>query len=971
MSSARQNDVNIDKMKRIRKIVIIAAGILILYALFGFFALPRLLQPKLVEAISEYTGRPVTLGEISTNPFALSTTLRNFILTDRNEERLLAFDELYINFEASSLFRGGYAFSEIRLLSPYLRFLNRADGSSNFQDVMPAITDTATAAPVDTTEKPVTVFIDHLLIDQAEVVYEDRQRATPFVARIDSLDLSLRNFATKPQEEGVYQFEAATDKGEGLKWRGNISVIPFHSAGNLALTGLQARTVWEYLQDTFNFEITAGLADFQADYELDFAAAPGVFNLRNGSGALQNLTIIDRRDGTEAVAITALNLRGLEADISKSTLRIGAIESQAGRLFGAFLADSTLSLSTLFLPKPEPLEPDSAAPWQVTIDKMVLEGYTFHLEDRMTTPFAQIEFTPLRMTMANFVYGVPGQAAQLDVAMRLKEGGSIKAHGTYIPEPAETTLEVQVESLALRPFQPYVNSFGKIELKSGTLSLTGRYHDQQRGEQTFMDFKGEVRLETLRAVDLILNQDFLRWGRLDLKRVDYREDPPSVAINEIVARRPYIRMIIGPDRMTNMQHIFGTDSLAAADSLQQDSTQTTPTRIGQVRIIDGSMNFSDLSLTPNFVVAMEEMNGTIKGLSSEELDSAAVDLNGKVDKYAPVTISGLINPLTDDAFTDIVMKFQSIELTTFTPYSGKFLGYKIDKGKLHLDLRYVLSGRTLNSENHIVFDQLTLGEKVDSPDATSLPLKLAIALLKDSKGVIDLDIPVKGSLDDPKFSIMPIVWKALLNLLIKAVTSPFKLLGALFGGGDEDLEYVSFSPGADSLAASQQAKLDSLAKALTERPELKLDVRGTAATSVDREALAIQAIAAQIGLESGPLDSTQMTKAAREGLLKLYTGTFNEDPYLLVPEKDASGKKVPRTEREAAVTAAAYRQLVAQYQVSENDFRTLAQKRAAAIKDHLVAKGGIEELRVFLQDVQIEEAVDGGEVRIKLSLDAR
>jgi Domain of Unknown Function (DUF748) len=957
-------------MKHIKKIAIIAAGILILYALFGFFALPRLLKPKLVEAISAYTGRPVALGEISTNPFALSATLRNLVLTDRNEERLLAFEALYINFEVSSLFRGGYAFSEIRLRTPYLRFLNRADGSSNFQDVMPA-TDTSNATPADTTRKPVTVFIDHLLIDHAELVYEDRQRATPFVARIDSLNLSLRDFATKPQEEGVYQFAATTDKGEGLKWRGNISVIPFRSAGNLALTGFQARTIWEYIQDSFDFEITAGLADFQADYEMDFSVEPGVFNLRNGSGALQNLTIVDRRDSTAAVAIPTLTIRGLEAEINKSILRLGEIESRAGKLFGAYLADSTLSLSTLFLPKPAPLAPDTAASWQVTIGKITLEDYAFHFENRMTTPFAQLEFTPLHLTMTNFVYGVPGQAAQLDVAMHMKSGGRIKVQGTYIPEPAETSLEVQVDSLALRSFQPYVNSMGKIELKSGTLALAGHYHDKLRGEQTFMDFKGEVRVEALRAVDLILNQDFLRWGRLDLKRLDYRQDPPSVTINEIVARRPYIRMIIGSDRVTNIQHIFGVDSLAAADSTQQDSAQATPTRIGQVRIIDGSTNFSDLSLTPNFVVGIEEMNGTIKGLSSEELDSAEVDLNGKVDKYAPVTITGLINPLTANAFTDITMKFQSIELTTFTPYSGKFFGYKIDKGKLNLDLHYVLAGRTLNSENHIVFDQLTLGEKVDSPDATSLPLKLAIGLLKDSHGVIDLDIPVKGSLDDPKFSIMPIVWKALLNLLIKAVTSPFKLLGALFGGGDEDLEYVSFSPGADSLATSQQAKLDSLAKALTARPGLKLDIRGAAALAVDRERLAVKAITAQIRPEGNGLDLTQMTRVERERLLKLYTATFNDDPNLLTPEKNEAGEKIPRAEREAAIIDAAFRQLVAQYQVSESELRALAQNRAAAIKDRLVIKGGIEELRVFLQDVEIKDAAEDGEIRIMLALDAR
>jgi hypothetical protein len=203
------------------------------------------------------------------------------------------------------------------------------------------------------------------------------------------------------------------------------------------------------------------------------------------------------------------------------------------------------------------------------------------------------------------------------------------------------------------------------------------------------------------------------------------------------------------------------------------------------------------------------------------------------------------------------------------------------------------------------------------------------------------------------------------------VTSPFKLLGALFGGGDEDLEYVSFSPGADSLAASQQAKLDSLAKALTERPGLKLDVRGAAALAVDREGLAVKAITAQIRPEGNGLDLAQMTKVERDRLLKLYTATFNDDPNLLAPEKDEAGKKIPRAEREAAIIDAAFRQLVTQYQVSESELRALAQNRAAVIKDRLVVKGGIEELRVFLQDVEIKDTGEDGEIRIKLALDAR
>ncbi len=252
-----------------------------------------------------------------------------------------------------------------------------------------------------------------------------------------------------------------------------------------------------------------------------------------------------------------------------------------------------------------------------------------------------------------------------------------------------------------------------------------------------------------------------------------------------------------------------------------------------------------------------------------------------------------------------------------------------------------------------------------------MPLKLAIALLKDSKGVIDLDIPVQGSLDDPEFSIMPIVWKVLLNVLVKAVTSPFKLLGALFGGDDEDLEFVNFPAGVDTLVVSEQAKLDSLAKALNERPGLKLDVRGVAAPSIDRAALAYQAVAAQVLIDADSIDFSRLTGAEREQIFKLFSNTFSELPNLLVLEKDESGKKIPRDEWEAAVAEAAFQRLVADYQLSEDELRELAQRRAAVIKDRLVLRNGIEEVRVYFLDVNTDASAGEEGVQVQLALDVR
>ena len=266
-----------------------------------------------------------------------------------------------------------------------------------------------------------------------------------------------------------------------------------------------------------------------------------------------------------------------------------------------------------------------------------------------------------------------------------------------------------------------------------------------------------------------------------------------------------------------------------------------PMSIGTVRVIDGSVNYADFWIQPNFAVGIQALNGTIDGLSSDPKSRAKVKLDGKVDRYAPVSINGELNLLAATVYTDIKMSFKGLELTTMTPYSGHFAGYKIDKGKLSVDLSYKVDQRKLNAEQHFVIDQLQLGDPVQSPDAVHLPLKLAIALLKDRNGVIDLPLPITGSLDDPQFKVGPIIWHALVNLLEKAVTAPFAAIGRLFGGGHgEEMKFIDFAPGSAALDASSKQKLDALTKALQEHNQLQLDVPIVYSQELDGPVLAKQ-----------------------------------------------------------------------------------------------------------------------------------
>jgi hypothetical protein len=384
-------------------------------------------------------------------------------------------------------------------------------------------------------------------------------------------------------------------------------------------------------------------------------------------------------------------------------------------------------------------------------------------------------------------------------------------------------------------------------------------------------------------------------------------------------------------------------------------------RIGLITVRNGSANFADQTLEPDFATGLQQLAGTIKGLSSQADARAAVALKGKVDRYAPATIEGEVNPLAAQAYSDLSLRFENIELTNFTPYSGKFAGRRIDKGKLTLDLRYKLVDRELKGENKIVFDQLTLGDPVDSPVALDLPLQLAIAILQDSRGVIDVDLPVSGNLDDPQFSYAGIVWKALTNLIMKAITAPFTLLASAFGGGEE-LGYVAFVPGNADIGSAEMEKLDKLASAFADRPQLQLEVRGAASSELDRKALAHAKLMQKVRGADAAL-TTPLTGAEQRRVLGYYRAQFGDDPQL------PAG--VPDTERVARATDLALARLVETTVVPEDAVRVLARNRGVAIVDYLVTRANVAKERVFLADPDTAAAASSNTVRSELKLAVR
>ena len=395
---------------------------------------------------------------------------------------------------------------------------------------------------------------------------------------------------------------------------------------------------------------------------------------------------------------------------------------------------------------------------------------------------------------------------------------------------------MEARGIEVVPFQPYLADQINLSLTGGAVSSKGVLAVDTSGDGgAKVNYEGSVQVADFASVDKNASQDLLKWKSLDLSGIQFALQPMQIRINEITLAEFYARMILGADGRLNLQNLTAqktepseaveTKTAKPAEPAAPASSQEKQISIGKINLQVGNVYFSDFFVKPNYSANLTGVQGSISELKAEAPGDLAIQ--AKLDNAAPVDIQGKINPLSKDLYMDIAADAREIELNPMSPYSVKYVGYGIERGKLTFKVKYKVENRKLDAQNQIILDQLTFGEKVESPTATKLPVLLAVALLKDRNGVIDVNLPISGSLDSPEFSVGGIILRIIINLITRAVTSPFALLGAAFGGGSgEELSYIEFDYGRSNLPQSAESKIKSIATAMNNRPALKLDISG-------------------------------------------------------------------------------------------------------------------------------------------------
>ncbi|MDG1580628.1 DUF748 domain-containing protein [Pseudomonas sp. GOM6] len=1003
-------------LKGLQRIAYAVAVVIGLYALLGFLILPGIGQRVANQQLGQLATVPARLDRIELNPFSLELQLWGLHIGEADKPQI-AFQRLYANLQLDSLWRKALHLADVELEKAHTEVRFAKDGQLNLTGLF-KLPPSEEKPAEETPSEPFPLRIERIELIENSLHFADLRPSEPVEFVYDSLNLELNNLSTLPEDSAEMQLVATGPYGGRIDWHGQVSLSPISSQGQLKLTDGRLKGVWPYVRDAAPLVLEDGVLDLSADYSLNLAKGTEL-QLSNVSATLAKFAIKSPAD-KPLVRMERLEIGETSLDLAKQQVIVGQIRSHKLETWAAREKDGQLDWQKLFAShsKPAPAAapaaaPDEAAapeavapvaeqttapaapqnaapsaedaqqqavatpaaqapeepskPWQVLLRDVQLRDYQVHLADRAAgEQEVKLDLAPLNLDISNFdSLGTSPFGLKLDTGVNKR--GQIKAEGQVQLQPTTAKLQLVTQNIDLRLAQAYISPFVRLELRSGQLG-SNLAVNLKSVEPLAFSIDGRAEVNQLHTLDTLKNRDFLKWQQLQVEGLDYRHGE-GLAIQQVNLQQPYARFIINEDLTTNINDLM-IPQPAQAGAKAEPAGKPLPIRIGGVNIKDGSANFADFSLTPNFATAIQQLNGQIGTLDNQSPQAASVDIKGKVDKYAPVSIKGKLTPFDPMNSLDIATSFKNVELTTLTPYSGKFAGYRIRKGRLNLDLHYQIEKGQLNADNKLLLEDLQLGEKVDSQDAVDLPIRLAVALLKDTQGNIDIQLPVKGDLNNPEFSVMPIVWQTLRNLVLRAAQAPFKFIAGLVGGSDTDLSQVQFAAGSSELDGAAQKTLDTLASALKERPVLRLEVEGMSASASDGPLVAEQRLEREY-------QNTQYKILQRSG------DEVPAAPELLVVDEDdkaillegiyrarlkqqppAEWKELPDEERTAKMRDA----VLQSWAKSELLLRQLGQARAASIKDYLVERGSLEDQRIYLLDVSLTEGTAGAPIDTALHL---
>ncbi|MGZ4969745.1 MAG: DUF748 domain-containing protein [Methylobacter sp.] len=971
---------------KIKIAALVVVSLLAIYSVLGFYLLPMLVKSKLPELIQQETGRKASVAKVRFDPFSLKLSLQGFELQEADGRRFAGFDDFFADINIpQSISQATLIIDKISLSKPTIRIAKDKNDEFNFKGLLGDKNDAKQGGG-----KVFPLNIIKLSIADGKLDWEDAHFKNPEKETIYPVNITIENFTTQADNPANFGLTMELNSGGKLDWRGTVAINPLSSSGhikldNVKLSRIRALALQDFVQVDFQ-----GYELFEADYKAVYKDNKFNLSVNQGKFALHDFQALATQDKT-LVKMIKLAVQGIGFNLENHELTIDSVSANDADFKAWLNAEGVVNYQSLLSvadTEESPVESTQPTSWNISINNIALNNCGLIFEDQTLKKPVTMTAKPINFKLNNF-NNKAGTSLPFQLSVGFNQKGLIKLDGNAVIQPLSAQIAVDVKDIALENFQAYVDKFVRLDVIDGTLALGGKVLVAKSAQDKLgVKFAGNAQVTNFLTRDQLKNKDLVKWESLALSGIDLDLSTNQYNAETLLINKPYVRVVIKKDKTVNFVDIIVAEKSPEKNKQEkggvkiakntQPEAQQPKFKLGKLQVVDGSSDFSDFSLILPFAAPIKSLDGGASDISSERKSTVKVNLKGNAYDLAPVDIKGEISPYLGDY--DVKLNFTGMPMPLISPYMVQFAGYKVESGKMSLELNYKVVDKVLTASNNILIDRFELGEKVENPNAVSLPLELAVALMKDSDGKIRMNVPITGSLEDPKFSISHIVVDALVNAIGKVITSPFRALASLIGS-EEDLSTISFPAGSAELNKQQINKLDDLAKALKERPVLKLEIKGASFQEQDWPEISDDALydqlkrmkAAEINKQGGKKTRPEYVVISDQDYRRLMEQLFVEKFPLMV-EKPLLGKLRLIGSKADTDTdefyAVAKQKLSAIIAPEQQRLKTLAAERAQAIARYIVQKGGIANDRVFILDTAIDPKREGNGIVSLLSLKA-
>lgn len=918
-------------------------------------------------AVKEFLDRELRHEILIFNPFTLTVELRDAVVLESDGHVPLSLDKAAVSLSTASLWRPGMVLDEIRVEQLMVHVLRYADGGFHFDDLLG---DNSAESEASEDSGLPGVSIDALYLGARELRFTDRTRSETYSAAYSDFAVETEDLSTLPNRRGDGDLTLRGADGGEIRWQGVLAIAEGESSGRIDIQQLGLTHLWRYQSEQLAFVTDSAMIDLALNYrvswldELTFSVADSRFrahelqlspkdpeSLPNTSAVVSDLLIddIEVDSSTQSVSIGSVDLRGILLRGFTEGARASLVEMftvQSGENNRTNEGNASSENNESSEAESEDGAADDENNWQFALASLRIDDSAAEWRSSNFAPEAMV-MTPIRITAETISWPAETQSP-FSVSLTVNDQTQISAEGAMHLGDGAGDVSYALETLPIPWLNPVLHRFARADVIAGLFSVNGdtslrdfaptviganvnvsRFAAQIHGaEESALGFE-EFSVSGVRADLNAAQVDIEDIGLQSLRGALHILEDGSFNANSALIENPETADSETADP-ESADPVADGDAPDAATEGGESEVQDWGFRIAHIGVRDGQVDFSDASLPLPFQTKIGEIEADINDLDSQAEQPMVATLNGTVDGYAPVVIEARGRPLAEPREASLTLNFRGMDIATMSPYSGTYAGYTIDSGTLSVDLRYGVAGSSLDGDNRIVISQMELGEPIESEVAMQLPLKLGIALLTDASGVIDLDVPISGDVDDPQFSLGRVIGGAIANVIIKAATAPFRLLAGLVNS-EEDLENIAYGAGSETLSEDGRSALASLAEALAERPKLLLRIEGSTDPSVDRRALRVAELNAQL-LAAG------MTVEALEARDAAYLSAIDERYAALGLPAPEDGSELTSEDKLDA--------LLADIELPPGALQDLGIQRATAAKRELVTVGGVDAGRI-------------------------